>query len=378
MTPSRAVAFYLPSLSGGGAEKMILHMAGELHARGLAVDVVLARSDGAYAGRVPAGVNVVNLNARGTMSRLMSLKRYLQVSSPEALVTALDVINIGAIAKRLSGVPTRIVLTIRNHLSSEMADLPRHTRTAKRLIIRATYGLADAVVGISEGVADDVARLGGLDRSSVGVLYNPVVVPSMLEEARAEPPHPWLCDDGAPVILGVGRLVPQKDFATLIHAFHRVHQSRPSRLLILGEGPLRGDLLRLVESLGLSDSVRMPGFLANPYACMSAADVFVLSSRFEGFGNVLVEAMACGTTVVSTDCPSGPAEILAGGRFGKLVPVGDAEGMAGAIVQSLDEPMPRETLSDRAGHFTAAGACDRLLEIIRSDRAGVLGAAVGG
>jgi glycosyltransferase involved in cell wall biosynthesis len=174
--------------------------------------------------------------------------------------------------------------------------------------------------------------------------------------------HPWFAPDQPPVILGVGRLTAQKDFVNLLRAFAIVKQSRPSRLVILGDGPERAALGDLIDRLDLVSDVDMPGFDANPYSYMSRAAVFVLSSAWEGLPTVLIEAMACGTPVVATDCRSGPAEILVGGRFGELVPVGDAAALAAAILRTLERPSP-QALRVRAGDFSIERAVDRYADL---------------
>jgi glycosyltransferase involved in cell wall biosynthesis len=226
------------------------------------------------------------------------------------------------------------------------------------------YRKADCIIAVSEGVADDLVSVAGLARSEIRVIYNPVVTPELV--ARAEEPlvHPWLVPGAAPVVLGAGRLSPQKDFATLLRAFAQVRAARPVRLIILGEGELRGQLEAQAAALGVSEDIQFPGFVDNPYAYMRRAGVFVLSSAWEGFGIVLVEAMACGAPVVSTDCPVGPAEILDGGRYGPLVPVGDGGALAQSILSMLDRPMDPERLRARAGDFALDKIGRQYLEVL--------------
>jgi glycosyltransferase involved in cell wall biosynthesis len=207
-------------------------------------------------------------------------------------------------------------------------------------LIRWAYPRADAVVAVSQGVASDLVEVCGIAASHVHVLNNPVVTPETAR-MRSEPvDHPWLRDPTLPVVLAVGRLVPQKDFGTLLEAFALARRSRAARLVILGEGPLRAELEATVRRLDVAADVDLPGFCANPYAAMAAADVFVLSSAWEGSPGVLIEAMSCGTPVLSTDCPSGPRQILDGGRWGRLVPVGDAQAMANGLVDAVDGRVP--------------------------------------
>jgi glycosyltransferase involved in cell wall biosynthesis len=192
----------------------------------------------------------------------------------------------------------------------------------------------------------------------ITVIYNPVFTPDLLHKAQEPVDHPWFAPAGLPVILGVGRLAEQKDFFTLIRAFALVRQHRPARLIIVGEGPDRPGLEALARELGVADDVSLPGFSTNPYAYMRQADVFVLSSLFEGLPAVLVEALAVGVPIVSTRCPHGPEEILQDGICGPLVPVGDAAAMADAICATLDAPLPAHVLQERARAF----ALDTIVE----------------
>jgi glycosyltransferase involved in cell wall biosynthesis len=231
-------------------------------------------------------------------------------------------------------------------------------------LIGRMYAQADAIIAVSNGVADDLAITAGLPRGAIDTVYNPVVTPGLAVRAAAPAPHPWLEDDGSPVIVAAGRLVPQKNFTLLLNAFARLREQRAVRLIILGEGPERPRLEVLAHTLGVSGDVALPGFVDNPYAAFSRAALFVLSSDYEGLGNVLIEALACGCPVVSTDCPSGPTEILQGGRFGELVPVDDIEALTAAMTRTLDAPLPAETLRQRGGEFSLERSAKRYLQLL--------------
>ena len=187
-------------------------------------------------------------------------------------------------------------------------------------------------------MANDLARATRLPRERICVAPNPVVPTDVFALAAQPVDHPWFTTGSDPVLLGVGRLAPEKDFATLIRAFARVQRHRPARLMILGEGSERGSLEALVAALGLEDSVSLPGFAINPFAYMTRAGVFVLSSLSEGSPGALIQALACGAPVVATDCQNGPREILDGGRYGRLVPVGDVPALAEAVLAALTDP----------------------------------------
>jgi glycosyltransferase involved in cell wall biosynthesis len=206
--------------------------------------------------------------------------------------------------------------------------------------MRWSYPWADGIVAVSQGVADDLAQQIGIPRERIQVILNPIVTPELQRKAKAPLEHPWFSPGQPPVVLAVGRLHPQKDYPTLLEAFAQVRQARPARLLILGEGGERSRLEALIHQLGLEEDVSLPGFVENPFAYMSHASVFVLSSRWEGLPTVLIEALYCGAPLVATDCPSGPREILANGQYGRLVPVSDVRALAKAVEVTLDGDTP--------------------------------------
>lgn len=364
------IAIYLPSLRGGGAERAMATLANGFADRGLKVDLVLAQAEGPYLSEVSPGVRVVNLQSGRVLPSLPGLVRYLRRERPQAVLSALNHANvIAVVARMLAGVPVRLVVSERNNVSLSGSSSKNLRSRVVPHMMRWAYRKADGVTAVSGGVADDLANAINLPRDRISVIFNPVVTPELIEKSRMPLEHPWLGEGKPPVILGVGRLTPQKDFSTLIHAFAQVRTVRDCRLVILGEGELRAELEQLVASLGVQDSVQLPGFADNPFAWMSRVRLFVLSSRWEGLPNVLIQAMACGTAVVSTDCPSGPDEILEGGKWGRLVPVGDEEALAEAMVTLLG--MPENQLSDvrqRAGGFRPELAVDAYLKILRSMR----------
>jgi len=336
-------------------------------ARDLRVDLVLASAEGPYLGEVAADVRVVDLAARGVATSLPGLVRYLRRERPHAMLSALNHANVIAVmARLLARTSTRLVVSERNDVS-RLSIQAGSLRTRCILpLMRWSYPKADAVTTVSGGVADDLARAISLPRSRIDVIYNPVVTPAMLVRANAPVDHPWIGPDQPPLVLAVGRLTPQKDFQTLIRAFARVRMQRECRLVILGEGELRESLQCLVHRLGLEESVQMPGFSENPFAWMRQASVFVLSSAWEGLPNVLIQAMACGARVVSTDCPSGPREILEGGKWGPLVPVGDIDALASATLAQFDRPS-QNNAEQRSAFFSVDNAVEGYLRILNAD-----------
>ncbi len=373
--PERIAVFV--SFSGtGGVERMVASLTRGFVALGQAVDLVLVRAEGPHLERVPAEVHQVRLGARHGLLALPTLAGYLRQRRPAALLAAKDRAGrISVLARALAGTDTRLVLRLGTHLSTAMAGRSALERGLRYWPIRRLYPRLDGIVAVSEGVADDTARIARLPRSAIAVIRNPVITPELLAQAALPCPHPWFEPGGPPVILGVGRLQQQKEFPTLIRAFALLRAQRPCRLVILGEGGGRAGLTELIAGLGLAGDVDLAGYQANPYPFLARAALFALSSAWEGSPNALTEAMALGTPVVSTDCPSGPRELLAGGRFGPLVPVGDAPALAAAMAATLDRPLSRQVLRGAVAEYNQETSARRYLEVLRPTRGTATGPA---
>lgn len=365
----RRIAIYTASLRTGGVERFAINLSAELVGRGYPVDLVLASAEGPLLKQVHHAVRMVDLGSRRVLMSLPGLVRYLRRESPSALLTLQTHCNIaGIIATTLVSEPPRLIVSEHNTLARRMDSALDKEALLLRLASR-LYHKAQAVVAVSNGVAGELRRLTHLTDREIVTIYNPVVGDDLTSSADSPLDHPWFVPGAPPVVLNVGRLVPQKDQATLLRAFAKLRQRRAARLMILGEGQERRDLEKLVERLGIQADVSMPGFDSNPYRYMRRCQVFVLSSAWEGLGNALIEAMACGAPVVSTDCPSGPAEILEHGQYGPLVPPGDDAALAIAIEQVLENPLPREALNRRAAEFSTARSADAYLRILLPDTA---------
>jgi glycosyltransferase involved in cell wall biosynthesis len=376
------LALFLSGVALGGVQRSTFRLTEALLAAGCRVDLVVPTSTGVLRDEVPGGARLVDIGRwwgrlpwisarkrRRVLAATPALAHYLRTVRPDAMIAASHYANLAALwARRMAGADTRLIVSQRTHLSRAIMNsgFPGGRRPLLAEMVARFYPLADGIVAVSEGVAEDLAAVAGLPRARITTIYNPVLSPELLRQAQAPLDHPWLCPAAPPLILGVGRLAPQKDFATLIRAFALLRAHRPARLLLLGEGRQRGALEALVHRLGLAGEVALPGFCANPFAWMARARVLALSSLYEGFGNVLVEALACGCPVVSTNCPSGPAEILEGGRFGRLVAVGDAEALAQALAHSLDHPPPPDLLRRRAALFSANRAAHQYLTLLHA------------
>ena len=361
------VAIFITYLHGGGVERVLVNLARGFVEQGLSVDLVLVKAEGVFLSLIPPEVRVVNLECKRLISSLPKLVHYLQQNKPTALLSTMQDINLVALwSRRLAGVSTRVVVSVHNTVSQESQNSTQFKRRFAPYLARWFYPWADAIVTVSQGAAEDLVRL-GLSSERIKVIYNPVVTPELFEKANQPVDHPWFEPGSPPVILGVGRLEKQKDFPTLIRSFAQVQQQRPARLMILGEGKERPYLEALVQELGLGENVALPGFVSNPYAYMARAAVFVLSSLFEGLPTVLIEALAVGTSVVSTNCESGPAEILVNGQYGNLVAVGDVKGIAEAIISTLESPCDSEALRRRAAEFSLDKALTQYREVLHVD-----------
>lgn len=364
-TEKELLAVFVSFSGRGGVERMILNLCGGFVAHGFAVDLLLARAQSEHLENLPEGVRVVHLNARHTWTSLPALVRYLRHARPRALLAAKDrAIQVAVIARMLARAPVRLVGRLGTTVSAALEGQGRLRRWFWYSGMRLFYRGTDAIVAVSEGVAADVARITGLPPARLPVVRNPAWSPEIEHLAQAPVTHPWFAARGAPVILGVGRLTRQKDFPTLMRAFARVRAQRRCRLLILGEGRGRAELMGLARKLDIVADVSLPGFVSNPYACLARAQLFVLSSRWEGSPNVLTEALALGIPVVATDCPSGPREILRDGYYGKLVPMNDDVALARAIEETLDRPLPSARLKEAARPYTLAAATAGYLAVL--------------
>jgi glycosyltransferase involved in cell wall biosynthesis len=363
-TVPHRIALYLPSLRGGGAERVMVNLANGFVSLGHQVDLVLVKAEGPYIKDVDSQVRIVDLGSTRVLYSLFPLMRYMRENKPDGLLSALNHANIIAIFARLfTGSKTKLVVSEHSTIASRQRQYTKITGLFVPFLMRLFYRFADSIVAVSNGAAGALANLLAVPPSSITVIYNPVITERVLALASEPLRHPWITQDHRPFILSVGRLNPAKDYPILLRAFAELRKKMDVRLVILGEGELRANLEALARELGIEDHILMPGFVDNPYCWMRSCGVFVLSSAWEGLPTVLIEAMARGAPVVATDCPSGPAEILEGGRWGRLVPVGDAVALAEAMAAALcDECHPG--VEARAAEFGVNRALDGYLQVL--------------
>lgn len=348
MTQPR-IACFIATSGHSGVDRAMRHLIPAMARRGYAVDLLKVRKHGPELDDLPEGVRVIDLGSSHVYNSLPAVVRYLRRERPAVMLADKDRVNRTALlARKLAGVDTRLVLSSGTTISIDLAHRGAFERWLQRTSMGKLYPYADQVIVTCEGVADDMSAYTGLPRHLIQAVPSPVVPQSLFDQAQPRPDHPWFAPGELPVIVSVGELGARKDFATLIHAFAKVRQQRPCRLVLVGRGRQREELQALAESLGVAEAVDFPGFQPNPYAYMAHAALFAFTSRWEGLGFVLIEALAVGTPVVSTDCPSGPSEILQGGKYGPLVPVGDADTLAAAMLTTLNHPPAADFLREAA------------------------------
>ena len=376
------IALAIPHLGGGGAERSVLRLARGLIERGHAVDILVFGKTDTLASEAPAqarqflleqqrinefrdrmrivrrfGLRILRFLRSNLLSDARSMAAYIDEERPDCILPSLPRAKLAT-----------LLAVCFAQLNPVMAPIMHSVLMNRRRRIRNLYTIlfpiADHILAVSDGVADSVALRLRIPRNRISRVYNPVAVAEINELAQAVPGHPWMLDDGPPIVLSAGRLARVKDFPTLLRAFRQVSRNRKVRLIILGEGSWRRRLEKMIHKMGMQRVVSLPGWVPNPYAFMSRASVFVLSSKFEGLGNVLIEAMACGCPCVGTNCPSGPAEILDDGRFGRLVPVGNESELAMAIEHLLDSPPNKNMLLARAKAFSFDASVDLYERIV--------------
>lgn len=364
----RRVVFYLSDLKSGGTEWFALRLARGLAREGYAPVFLVARARGELLPLIEKEFEIVGLsgfgyNPLGIAKVVPATRRFLRRLRPEAIVSGLPLMNIAlAWAARKVEPRPRLIMIEHMRLVEENEKNPVRLFFKKRFL-RWAYAQADEIVAVSRTAAADLETFCVLPPGRVKTIYNPVIPDDVDVLAREAPPHAWLGRKSAPVIVAVGRLLKVKDYPTLLRAFADMRKAIKARLLIFGEGSERKRLAAMIRALGIEDSVGLPGATENVFAALRAADVFVLSSSSESFGNVVAEALACGVPVVSTDC-GGPREILEDGKWGVLVPPRDPLALTSALFKALAEKSDGAALAARGKSFSVRESVRRYKEII--------------
>lgn len=369
------VAVYLPSLEAGGAERVMLTVANSLAKRDYSVQLVVGNAKGGFRPDVSDSVELLDLDVPATpiaptVGALAPFYRYLNRENPGVVISSMIHVNdVLLLAWKLSDAASRMVVTEHNNPTENMRESIKN-----RVLYRAAYfeyPWADRLVAVSDGVADSLSEVLDVPREEIVRIYNPVVSDDLKAKSSQHADHTWF-DGEDPVLLNVGRLTEQKNQALLLEAFSRVRDRSDAKLIIVGKGKKERSLRDLAEALGIEDHVDIVSWVDNPYAFMASADVFVLSSRHEGLPTVLIEALACGCQVVSTDCPSGPREILDDGKYGTLVENYSPEALSEAIEEQIRDPIDEDALRARGDDFSVERCIenyDRLIDdLLRSEQ----------
>lgn len=367
----KRVCLYIGSMELGGIGKLMLHLMDEFLKKGITVDLFLMKSGGEYFSQIPKEVNVF-IESGSYIRRIYKFIFYLRRRKPNVSISARQRQDIGNILGTiLSCSGTLPIISLHTNVSVENRVNPdkKKDNLLLNLISKILYRVPKKFIAVSEGVADDFSRRIGVERKRISVIYNPVYKPYDRDADNGNI-HPTYKAHAKrkKYIIAIGRLTKAKDFETLIRAFKIVCQQRDVSLFILGEGPLRDSLEALIYELGLVENVFLLGYVENPLYYLSSAEALVVSSRWEGFGNVIVESLGVGVPVVSTDCQSGPSEILQGGKYGRLVKVGDYEAMSYAIVETIDNDSDPNFLIERAEDFATDKIAHEYLDYIFNNK----------
>ncbi len=356
------ISILVPTLDQGGAERSMVHLANALFRRGCQAQLVTALSgDGVYRDEIEQGLPFVDLGAGRQRYFPRVLGRYISDCKPDIIVSALMsnwTVGIAMLAKY----PVKIVISERSVLSTQIKNAGNMLADISFLLSRFLYPRAARVVAVSQGVADDLVAHQLVKPDRIKVIYNPVISDQFYKLLKEEMSLPLL-HPTSPNFVAVGRFHEDKNYPLLIKAFAMLRRNMPCRLILFGEGVLRPALESLIAELGLGEDVLLPGFVRNPFPYITRASCFVLSSRVEGLPGALIQALGCGTTVVATNCVSGPAEILDNGKYGILVPVGDVEALHKGMCEALAHPFVPDLLRQRAQLYSEQNCINAYMEL---------------
>lgn len=358
------IAVFLPSLAGGGAERVILYLCKKFCERGLLVDLIIVDDSGPLNYLIPQETRLVNFKKRKPIKSIIKLIKYLKKNKPKSIISVLTHANIAcAIAHIISNSSCNLVLSERINIVTDLSSRALSLDVLLTTIaIKFLYKHAYKIIAVSKGAANSISKISKISKKNVKIIYNPIDIDNIDNLSSEYIEFPW--QDSFPIIISSGRLSTQKDFPCILEAFSIMKKQCPSHLVIIGEGEQRKILNNIIDSLEINNDVWLPGFFINPYSYMARANLYVLSSRFEGLPNVLIEALALGVPIVATNCPSGPEEILANGKYGRLVPVGDPISLAEAMRKSLTGDHPAFDRAEALQRFHPELITDQYLEAL--------------
>ena len=367
MSKHRKISFFSYDMRVGGAEKMILTLLPRFINAGYSVDLVLVKKAGAFLNEIDPGVTIISLGKEHVSQSLIPLIRYFKKTKPDIFISSLTHLNtISILARIISRAKTKTIIT--EHSSITINNLQKGGKEVILVFLaKFLYPHADKTVVVSEGAAQNLIEALKINPNKVQKIYNPIDIDRIRILASETIDESWLNEKNAPVLIAIGRLEQEKNFFFLLDVFQTLIKKRKARLLILGEGSEREALEQQIRAYGIQNDVKLPGIKTNPYPYIAAADILLCTSRYEGFNITLVESLACGTPVISIDCPYGPAEILENGKYGQLIPPGDRYGMVNAIIAAIDHPesLPsKEKLAERANYFSIERIFSEYQELI--------------
>ncbi len=361
------ITFLIYSMDGGGAQRVFTELINNFASRGYKTKLALAQKRGSYLEQIDQATEIIDLDISGFLKGVFKIARYLRKEKPEVLLSTMNTMNVMVLlASVLARHKGRVVVREANILSLSL----KKTKAGKAFLLssatKVLYPKADKIIANSKGMVRDLTENFSIPENKIVQIYLPLNIKKIREKAEEALDHPWMANPENRVVLSVGSLTEQKDYTALLKAFSKIDNKYNLKLIILGEGPERDKLERLSRKLGIEERVSMPGFASNPYSYMKHADAFVLTSKWEGIPNVLIEAIAVGTPVISTDCKWGPAEILQNGKYGKLVPVGDYTSLSRAITDTINaSPDTEEAFAYVESTFSIEKISEEYLDIIR-------------
>jgi glycosyltransferase involved in cell wall biosynthesis len=368
----KKLAIFVAAISGGGVEKAVVNLANEIAKKGINIDLLIADDTGISSLYFDPNISVIKLSTKRVFFCIPELILYLIRAQPDVLFSAMEYVNfIALVSKKISFTSTRVIISSHAPLVYFIRDEKFFKWRLLKKLLSYLYGTADKVITVSKGLERSLIGELNINPAKILTIYNPIINESLINDSLEDLSDPWVKSSKSPYIISIGRFAKEKDYPTLINAFNLVREKRDVRLVILGQGPEWENVNKIINFHGLSSFVHTPGFVLNPYKYIKNAACFILSSKNEGFGNVLVEALALGCPIVSTNCEFGPVEVLENGLWGSLVPVGDYESMANSVLTTLDlnQSSSESLLNTHLDQFKVSVAVEKYINVFFPNKA---------